>query len=364
MTPQLPRTHGSSFFAEMHHVIMKIMCGKKKGKGITMKKHIYILATGGTIAGKAASEAATTGYEAGAIGIADLLAAVSEVRQYADVEGEQIASIDSKDMTSAIWLRLAARCKELLAREDVDGVVITHGTDTMEETAYFLHLTVHSAKPIVLTGAMRPATALSADGPMNLLQAVRVAAADEAVGQGVLIVLDGTIESARDAVKMHTTALDTFQSPEVGALGSVHDGEPVFYRSPLRRHTTRSAFSVEGVPELPRVAVLYAHADDDGFLVEAAVQSGCRGIVYAGMGNGSIPARAEAALARAAAEGVVVVRSTRSAAGRVTRAEASYETNGFIASDTLNPAKARVLLQLTLLQTDDTAAIRKMFKIY
>ena len=189
-------------------------------------------------------------------------------------------------------------------------------------------------------------------------------AVDEAVGQGVLIVLDGTIESARDAVKMHTTALDTFQSPEVGALGSVHDGEPVFYRSPLRRHTTRSAFSVEGVPELPRVAVLYAHADDDGFLVEAAVQAGCRGIVYAGMGNGSIPARAEAALARAVAEGVVVVRSTRSAAGRVTRAEASYETNGFIASDTLNPAKARVLLQLTLLQTDDTAAIRKMFKIY
>ena len=265
---------------------------------------------------------------------------------------------------SAIWLRLAARCKELLAREDVDGVVITHGTDTMEETAYFLHLTVHSVKPIVLTGAMRPATALSADGPMNLLQAVRVAAVDEAVGQGVLIVLDGTIESARDAVKMHTTALGTFQSPEVGALGSVHDGEPAFYRSPLRRHTTRSAFSVEGVPELPRVAVLYAHADDDGFLVEAAVQAGCRGIVYAGMGNGSIPVRAEAALARAVAEGIVVVRSTRSAAGRVTRAEASYETNGFIASDTLNPAKARVLLQLTLLQTDDTAAIRKMFKIY
>lgn len=329
-----------------------------------MKKYIYILATGGTIAGKAASEEATTGYEAGAIGIADLLAAVPEIRRYVDVEGEQIAAIDSKDMTSGIWLRLAARCKELLAREDVDGVVITHGTDTMEETAYFLHLTVHSAKPIVLTGAMRPATALSADGPMNLLQAVRVAAADEAVGQGVLIVLDGTIESARDAVKMHTTALGTFQSPEVGALGSVHDGEPAFYRSPLRRHTTRSAFSIEDVTELPRVAVLYAHADDDGFLVEAAVQAGCRGIVYAGMGNGSIPARAEAALARAVAEGVVVVRSTRSAAGRVTRAEASYEANGFIASDTLNPAKARVLLQLTLLQTDDTAATRKMFKIY
>ena len=206
-----------------------------------IKKHIYILATGGTIAGRAASEEATTGYEAGAIGIAELLEAVPELTRYAEVEGEQVAAIDSKDMRQEIWLCLAARCEALLAREDVDGIVITHGTDTMEETAYFLHLTVHSEKPIVLTGAMRPATAMSADGPMNLLQAVRVAADDEAAGKGVLIVLNGTIESARDAVKTHTTSLDTFRSPEMGLLGSVQDGEPVFYRSPLRRHTVHSA---------------------------------------------------------------------------------------------------------------------------
>lgn len=328
------------------------------------KKHIYILATGGTIAGRAASEEATTGYEAGAIGIAELLEAVPEIERYASVEGEQVAAIDSKDMRQEIWLRLAARCNALLAREDVDGIVITHGTDTMEETAYFLHLTVHSEKPVVLTGAMRPATAMSADGPMNLLQAVRVATDDEARGKGVLIVLNGTIESARDAVKTHTTSLDTFRSPGVGALGSVQDGEPVFYRSPLRCHTSKSGFSVEGAAELPRVAILYAHADDDGFLVEAARKAGCKGIVYAGMGNGSIPERAEASLARAAAEGITVVRSTRSAAGRVTRAEASYEEHGFIASDTLNPAKARVLLQLALLKTSDTASIRTMFAIY
>jgi L-asparaginase len=205
---------------------------------------------------------------------------------------------------------------------------------------------------------------MSADGPMNLLQAVRVAADDEAAGKGVLIVLNGTIESARDAVKTHTTSLDTFRSPEMGALGSVQDGEPVFYRSPLRRHTVHSAFSVKGVTALPRVAILYAHADDDGFLVAAAQKAGCQGIVYAGMGNGSIPERVETALAEAAAEGIAVVRSTRSAAGRVTRAEASYEANGFIASDTLNPAKARVLLQLALLKTSDTASIRTMFSIY
>ena len=211
---------------------------------------------------------------------------------------------------------------------------------------------------------MRPATAMSADGPMNLLQAVRVAADDEAAGKGVLVVLNGTIESARDAVKMHTTSLDTFRSPEMGALGSVQDGEPVFYRSPLRCHTVHSVFSVKGVTALPRVAILYAHADDDGFLVAAAQKAGCQGIVYAGMGNGSIPERVETALAKAAAEGIAVVRSTRSAAGRVTRAEASYEANGFIASDTLNPAKARVLLQLALLKTSDTASIRTMFSIY
>ena len=329
-----------------------------------IKKHIYILATGGTIAVRAASEEATTGYQAGAIGIAELLEAVPELTRYAEVEGEQVAAIDSKDMREVIWLRLAARCNALLSREDVDGIVITHGTDTMEETAYFLHLTVHSEKPIVLTGAMRPATAMSADGPMNLLQAVGVAADDEAAGKGVLIVLNGTIESARDAVKMHTTSLDTFRSPEMGLLGSVQDGEPVFYRSPLRRHTVHSAFSVKGVTALPRVAILYAHADDDGFLVAAAQKAGCQGIVYAGMGNGSIPERVETALAKAAAEGIAVVRSTRSAAGRVTRAEASYEANGFIASDTLNPAKARILLQLALLKTNDTEAIRTMFSIY
>lgn len=328
------------------------------------KKKIYILATGGTIAGRAASETATTGYQAGAIGVAELLAAVPELKDFADVRGEQIASIDSKDMTSAIWLQLAKRCEEILSQEDVDGIVITHGTDTMEETGYFLNLTVHSDKPIVLTGAMRPATAVSADGPMNLLQAVRVAVSDDARGKGVLIVMNGTIASARDAAKMHTTSLDTFKSPAAGALGTVQDGEPVFYRLPLRRHTRESQFDIRSVKELPRVVILYAHADDDGFLVKAAAEGGVKGIVYAGMGNGSIPERVEQELAKAVKQGIVVVRSTRSAAGRVTKAEASYEENGFIASDTLNPQKARVLLQLALLQTTDKEKIRNIYYIY
>ena len=328
------------------------------------KKRIYILATGGTIAGSAASETATTGYRAGAIGIEELLQAVPELQDFAEVQGEQIAAIDSKDMTTDVWLRLAERCEELLAKDDMDGIVITHGTDTMEETGYFLQLTVHSDKPVVLTGAMRPATAVSADGPMNLLQAVRVAACGEARGKGVLVVMNGTIESAREAVKTHTTSLDTFASPEMGSLGTVQDGEPVFYRQPLRRHTRESQFSVQGLAKLPRAAILYAPADDDGFLVKAAVENGAKGIVYAGMGNGSIPARVEKELAEAARKDVIVVRSTRSAAGRVTKAEASYEENGFIASDTLNPQKARVLLQLALLRTTDKDEIRKFYSIY
>ncbi len=328
------------------------------------KKSIYILATGGTIAGSADSETATTGYQAGAIGIDELLQAVPEMKNFAEVRGEQIAAIDSKDMTTDVWLKLAKRCEEFLAEDDIDGLVITHGTDTMEETGYFLQLTVHSDKPVVLTGAMRPATAISADGPMNLLQAVRVAAGDEARGKGVLIVMNGTIESTREAVKTHTTSLDTFASPEMGVLGTVQDGEPVFYRQVLRRHTRESQFTVQDITELPRVAILYAHADDDGFLVKAAVAGGAKGIVYAGMGNGSIPARVEKELAEAVRQGVIVVRSTRSAAGRVTKAEASYEEHGFIASDTLNPAKARVLLQLALLQTTDKDEIRKFYSIY
>ena len=319
-------------------------------------KKILLITTGGTIASVNTKDGLVPA------GSEILKNEIEHLRAYYAIEVCDLMCLDSSNIQPEEWVKIA-RCV-FDRRAGVDGIVITHGTDTMEETAYFLHLTVHSEKPIVLTGAMRPATAMSADGPMNLLQAVRVAADDEAAGKGVLIVLNGTIESARDAVKTHTTSLDTFRSPEMGALGSVQDGEPVFYRSPLRRHTVHSAFSVKGVTALPRVAILYAHADDDGFLVAAAQKAGCQGIVYAGMGNGSIPERVETALAEAAAEGIAVVRSTRSAAGRVTRAEASYEANGFIASDTLNPAKARVLLQLALLKTSDTASIRTMFSIY
>lgn len=313
-------------------------------------KKIYVLATGGTIAGSAESDVATTGYQAGTIGIDSLLAAVPEIRELAEVSGEQIAAIDSKDMTQEIQLKLARRCNELLAFEGIDGVVITHGTDTMEETAYLLSLLTCTDKPIVLTGAMRPATAISADGPLNLLDAVRVAVSPEARDRGVLVVTNNQIDGAHDVTKSHTTSVQTFQSPNGGSLGVVDDGVVKFTRRSEFTHLAGSLKLSETIQKLPDVRILYGYAGDDGFLVEAAVKAGARGIVYAGMGNGSLPAPVEEKLAQAVKDGVTVVRSTRGYAGQVTYAEHSYEEAKILRSESLNPQKARILLQLALQQ--------------
>ena len=214
------------------------------------KPHVVILATGGTIAGSAADDTATTGYQAGALGIDVLVAAVPEVRDFAQITGEQLASLDSKDMSDEVWLKLSRRVNELLAKEDVDGIVITHGTDTLEETAYFLNLTVQSKKPVVLTGAMRPATAISADGPMNLLNAVRLAANPQAFDRGVLVCLNDQIDSARHVTKTHTTSLDTFKSP-LGPLGCMNDGRPTFYNRVDRHHAGETEVEGGHLTELP-----------------------------------------------------------------------------------------------------------------
>ncbi|MBR5381143.1 MAG: asparaginase, partial [Oscillospiraceae bacterium] len=276
------------------------------------RPRVVVLATGGTIAGCASSAAETAVYRAGVLGVDALLSAVPELRDHAEITGEQLCNIDSKDMTDEIWLRLACRVNAILAADEADGVVITHGTDTMEETAYFLTLTLKSEKPVVLTGAMLPATATGADGPRNLLDAVRVAACPASAGKGVLVVMNGEIHAARDVTKAHTQKIDAFISPTVGRLGVLDADGPVFSGAPLRCHTVRSEFDAG---PLPRVDILYGHESDDGALVEAAVRAGAQGIVYAGMGNGSIPAGAEKALAEAAAGGIVVVRSSRTGNG-------------------------------------------------
>ena len=331
-----------------------------------MGKKIRIVAMGGTIAGAAADSAATTGYQAGAVGVAELLTAVPEINEVAEVSCEQLAAIDSKDITAAQQLKLVQRVRELLLSAEVEGLVITHGTDTLEETAYLLDLVHFADKPVVITGAMRPATALSADGPLNLLDAVRVAASESARDRGVLVVLNNEIHSAGLVTKLSTTAVDTFTSPNGGALGTVNDGEVVFYHSPQLAHLPRALSVSEKLTsrsELPYVPILYGHSDDDGRLVKMVTAQGAKGIVYAGMGNGSVPERAERELAAAAGQGIPVIRASTCAAGMVTHAEASYEQSGFIASGVLNPKKARLLLQVAAVMELSAADLKSWLKI-
>ncbi len=325
--------------------------------------NITILATGGTIAGTAGSSTQTTEYKSGQLAVQTLISAVPEMTSVADVTGEQIANIGSESMTDDVWLKLAKRCNELLARPDVDGIVITHGTDTLEETAYFLTLTVKSNKPVVLTGAMRPATAISADGPLNLLNAVKVAADAQSRSKGVLVALNDEINAGRDVTKTYTTNVDTFHSPVLGALGMIVDGKPLFYRVPSKPHTTSTEFDVSKLERLPRVDIVYSHANDDGIMTKAAVQAGAKGIVHAGTGNGSIHGNTEAALKQAVAQGVTVVRSSRTGSGYVTPNQ-GYRALGLLEADTLNPQKARILLQLALTQTNDPHKIQAILNTY
>ncbi|HEY7515931.1 MAG TPA: type II asparaginase [Vicinamibacteria bacterium] len=325
---------------------------------------VRILATGGTIAGKAASEV-DEGYSSGGLPVDALLRALPDLERLADVKGEQIAQIGSQDMNDALWLRLAARVSALFAADDAEGVVVTHGTDSMEETAYFLHLVVRSDRPVVLTGAMRPATSLSADGPLNLYNAVAVAAHADARGRGAIVVLNDDLHSARDVTKSNTTDVQTFVSPGPGLLGTASYGRIRYFRRPSRRHTAESEFSVDGLERLPRVDVLYAHASMPPDLVEASVSRGARGIVVAGMGNGNVTSAAAEALAGAARKGVVVVRSTRVVSGDVGRnIELDDDALGLVAADQLNPQKSRVLLQLCLSSGMDAIGVQDAFYRY
>ncbi len=325
---------------------------------------VKILATGGTIAGNADSYTQTTGYKAGVLGIDVLLSAVPEIKEYAKVSGEQIANIGSENMTNDIWLKLAERCNTLLADPKIKGIVITHGTDTLEETAYFLNLVVKSDKPVILVGSMRPASAISADGPLNLLNAVKLAVDKNAVGKGVLVALNDEISSARNVTKTNTTNVSTFKSPELGFLGYITDGVPMFYQLPLRRHTKDTVFDLKGVKKLPRVDIIYTHVNDDRALIDAAVASGAEGIVYAGSGMGSIHKDAEPGLYDARAKGVQVVRSSRVGNGQVVAATKEWTEAKFIDGDNLNPQKARILLQLALTKTHDPDRIQQMFNEY
>jgi L-asparaginase len=268
-------------------------------------------------------------------------------------------------MDEATWRKLAARTTAALADPDIAGVVITHGTDTMEETAFFLNLVVRSDKPVVLVGAMRPATAISADGPMNLFNAVAVAAHPEAHGRGVLVVANDEIHFAREVAKTNTTQVGTFRATARGLAGLVNAGRIHFYSAPVRRHTKQSEFSLPRASKLPRVEIVYAYAGSGRKLIDAAVKAGARGLVIAGVGDGNLNAAALAACTAAAKRGVAVVRSSRTGGGVVERnIEIDDDRHGFIVADELNPQKARVLLMLGLTRTQDARALQEMFFAY
>ena len=325
---------------------------------------IKILATGGTIAGSAEAADKLTGYTAGTMGVESLIGAVPQLADVAEVSGEQLANIDSCDITSDLWFKLAARCNELMADGNVDGIVITHGTDTLEETAYFLNLTVKGDKPIVLTGAMRPATAISADGPLDLLNAVKTAACPDARGQGVLVVMNDIIMAARYATKTSAFKVEAFQAQPYGQLGTIAGGRVYFEAAISKCHSVNSVFAGKNYTSLPRTDIIYTHCDDDGILIEAAVNAGAQGIIYAGSGMGSIHCGAEAALLKAVQRGAAVVRSTRVSEGRVLAANPKWDEAGFICGGNLNPQKARILLQLALTCTHEPREIQEFFDKY
>lgn len=332
---------------------------------LAQKPNVVILATGGTIAGVGQAGSTDTRYKAGKLPIDQLLNAVPDINKLANVKGEQIAQIGSQAMNDEVWLKLASRINELLSRKDVDGIVVTHGTDTQEETAYFLTLTVKSNKPVVLVGAMRSATALSADGPKNLYDAVAIAASPKSSGKGVLQAMNEKIYAARDLTKTNTTGMEAFGSSNFGPLGFIFNGKTDYYYTSTRKHTVASEFSTDKLNKLPKVDIVYGYANMTATAIDAFVSSGSKGIVMAGVGNGNLYPDAEEALKRAVAKGVVVVRSSRVFSGRTTiDSEVDDKALGFVAAEDLNPQKARVLLQLALLKTTNRDTIQQYFFEY
>ena len=329
------------------------------------RPNVVILATGGTIAGTAGSATQVAGYTAAKVAVEQLIEAVPDLKKVANVKGEQVAQVASESMTNDVWLKLAKRINVLLAQPDVDGVVITHGTDTLEETAYFLNLVVKSAKPVVIVGAMRPSTAMSADGPFNIYNGVALAASKEASGKGVLVSLNDQISGARDVTKTNTMTMDTFRSPELGFLGYMVGAQPFFYRVSTRRHTRDSEFDITNLETLPPVDIVFGYANMNRVALDAFVAAGDKGIIHAGVGDGSLAAQVKPALIETRKKGVVVVRSSRVGNGSVVRnGEANDDELDFVVSDTPTPQKARILLMLALTKTSDTKEIQRMFYTY
>jgi L-asparaginase len=354
------------FVAIFIGLLLGLAAGESFARESGKLANVVILATGGTIAGTGATSTTTVGYTAATVPVDRLIDAVPELKKVASVKGEQVMQIASENMNNESWLKLAKRVNEVLARDDVDGIVITHGTDTIEETAYFLNLVTKSRKPVVIVGAMRPSTALSADGPINLYNATILAGSEEAAGRGVLVVLNDQINGAREVTKTNTANADTFRNWELGLIGYMQDNKAHFYRQSTRRHTVDTEFDVSKLDALPKVDIVYGYANMNRIPVDAFVAAGDKGLVHAGVGDGSIARPAvEPALIEARKKGVIIVRASRVGNGIVARnGEAKDDEMDYVVSDTLNPQKARILVMLALTKTNDTKEIQRMFYTY
>ena len=331
------------------------------------KPRVYLVGTGGSISfvGRTRTDYTNYSYEGKHLTIDQMLERVPETKGFADVRAEQFLNLGSTDITPEHWLGLAKRINQIF-RDDpgAAGVAVTHGTATLEETAYFLNLTVKSNRPVVITGAMRPPTGLGTDSDVNLMDAIRVAAAPQSAGRGVLTILNNQIQAARDVTKTNSYRLETFQAPDFGFLGYADsDEEVVFYRRPDRAHTVNSEFDVEGVDRLPRVDIALAYAGADGLVIKALAQMGVDGMVAAGLGSGGSPPPFMAALKELSDAGLPVVIAPHTGSGRVVQTR-RFTEDGYIVADNLTPKKARILLMLALTATKDPAEIQRMMLTY
>ena len=326
--------------------------------------NVVILATGGTIAGAGASAVNSATYAAAKVGVEKLIAGLPELSKVANVRGEQVFQVASESLTNDNLLTLAKRVSALSKQSDVDGIVITHGTDTLEETAYVLTLTVHTNKPIVVVGSMRPGTALSADGALNLYNAVNVAGSKDAMGKGVLVTMNDNIDTGRDVSKNVNIKTNAFSS-QWGPLGMIVEGRNYWFRAPVKRHTMNSEFDIDSITALPPVEIAMGYEGVSSVAIDAIAKSGAKALIHGGTGNGSVADRIVPNLQKARADGVIVIRSARVPDGFVIRnAEQPDDKYDWVVAHDLRPQKARILAMVALTKTNNTKELQRIFWEY
>lgn len=326
--------------------------------------NVVILATGGTIAGAGASAVNSATYAAAKVGVEKLIAGLPELSKAANVRGEQVFQVASESLTNDNLLTLAKRVSALSKQSDVDGIVITHGTDTLEETAYFLTLTVHTNKPIVVVGSMRPGTALSADGALNLYDAVNVAGSKDAMGKGVLVTMGDNIDTGRDVSKNVNIKTSAFSS-QWGPLGMIVEGKNYWFRAPVKRHTMNSEFDIDSITALPPVEIAMGYEGVSSVAIDAIAKSGAKALIHGGTGNGSVADRIVPNLQKARSDGVIVIRSSRVPDGFVIRnAEQPDDKYDWVVAHDLRPQKARILAMVALTKTNNTKELQRIFWEY